>query len=125
MVVIDNTTAFTEKSAVYNTAYSDMISKENQYNSAKDGIELAIRSSYNSILSNKSTLNIAERTCDMAKREYEASKLRYELGMITNLELTDKIYDLYEAEVSLSQAKVNYTMSVEKYKYDITIGLPQ
>ena len=117
--------AFTEKSAVYNTAYADMINKENQYNSAKDGIELAIRSSYNTIISNKSAVSIAERTYDMAKREYEAAKLQYELGMITNLQLTDIIYDLYEAEVSLSQAKVNYTMSVEKYKYDITIGLPQ
>ncbi len=121
----DLTGAFTENSAVYNTAYADMLNKEFQYNSAKDGIELAIRASYNTIISNHAAMGISERTCDMAKREYDAAKLQYELGMITNLELTDKIYSLYEAEVSLSQAKLNYTMAVEKYKYDITIGLPQ
>ena len=121
----DISESFTSGSAVYNTAYADMLNKEYQYNTALDGIELAIRSSYNSIISNRSAMNISERSVDMAQKEYEAAKLQYDLGLITNLQLTDAIYKLYEAEVNYSQAKLNYTMSVEKYKYDITIGLPQ
>lgn len=115
--------AFTISSAVYNTAYADFTNREYQYKSAREGIELAIRSEYNTIVTTHSSMKIAERTCNMHLAEYEAAKVQYDLGMITNLELTDKINNLYKSQISYSQAKLNYRMAVEKYKYDITIGL--
>jgi len=121
----ENTKVFTESSAVYNTAYADTLNKKYQYDSAKDGIALSIKNSYNTILTNHSAMDIAKKSLEMKEREYEVAKLKYDLGMITNLELTDCIYSLYEAEVAYCQAEIDYTMSVEKYKYDITIGLPQ
>lgn len=117
--------AFTENSAVYNSAYADYIDAQYQYTTIKDSIELYIRSAYNNISTSRSSMDIARRTYEMKLKEYEASKLQYELGMITNLELTDTINDLYDAQVSYAQAKLDYRMSVEKYKYEITIGLPQ
>jgi len=122
---LDISDAFTERSAVYNTAYADYINKEYQYKSAKDGIDLAIRASYNTIVSNYSAMEIANRKYEMNLSEYKAAKLQYELGMITNIELTDKINALYDSQIEHFQAKLNYRMAVEKYKYDISVGLPQ
>jgi outer membrane protein TolC len=68
-------------------------------------------------------MKIAERTYNMHLSEYEAAKVQYDLGMITNLELTDKINNLYKSQISYAQAKLNYRMAIEKYKYDITIGI--
>ena len=56
-------------------------------------------------------------------KEYDAAKLKYELGMITNLELTSCINDLYSSQVNYANAKLGYRLAVEKYKYEITIGL--
>ena len=120
-----HTKAFTESSAVYNTAYADTVNKQYQLDMAKDNIELAILSQYNKIYTDYCAIALAQRTYDMRFAEYEAAKLQYELGMITNIELTEKINNLYDTQTELFQAKLNYTMSVEKYKYDITIGLPQ
>ncbi len=117
--------AFTSSSAAYNTAYSSYIDAQYGYDKARDLVELSIHSAYNTILTNHSAMDIARRTYEMKLKEYDASKLQYELGMITNLELTDKINALYDAQVDYAQKKLDYRMSVEKYKYDITIGLPQ
>ena len=117
--------AFTTSSSVYNSAYADYINAQYQYTSLRDIAEFNIHSAYNTILTNHSAMDIARRTYEMKLKEYDASKLQYELGMITNLELTDKINALYEAQVDYAQKKLDYRMSVEKYKYDITIGLPQ
>ena len=122
---LDISDAFTINSAVYNTAYADYVNKEYQYKTARDGIELAIRNEFNSIITNHSSMGISERTYNMKLAEYDAAKVQYDLGLITNLELTDIINELYRAQISYSQAKLNYRMAVEKYKYDITIGLPQ
>ena len=43
--------------------------------------------------------------------------------MITNLDLTSSINDLYSAQVSYANAKLTYRLAVEKYKYEITVGL--
>ena len=43
--------------------------------------------------------------------------------MITNLELTKSINDLYEAQTAFANAKVKYRLAVEKYKHEITLGL--
>ena len=122
---LDISDAFTISSAVYNTAYADYVTKEYQYKTACEGVELAIRNEYNTIITNHSSMEIAGRTYNMKLSEYDAAKVQYDLGLITNLELTDKINELYKSQIAYSQAKLNFRMAVEKYKYDITIGLPQ
>lgn len=120
---LDISDAFTTSSAVYNIAYADYVTKKYQYDNALKMIDLAIRSEYNTIVTTHSSMKIAERTCNMHLSEYEAAKVQYDLGIITNLELTEKINNLYKSQITYSQAKLNYRMAVEKYKYDITIGL--
>ncbi len=113
----------TENSAVYNQAKASFEKADYNYTNTCKLIGLSIKGNYNSILTAKADMHTAELTYNMKLREYESDKVKYELGMITNLELTETINDLYNAQVSFANAKLSYRMAVEKYKYEITIGL--
>jgi hypothetical protein len=78
---------------------------------------------YNTIVSSKDKMDIAEMQYNIKLREYNAAKIKYELGVIANVELTKAINDLYDAQVSYANAKLNYRMAIEKYEYEITTGL--
>ena len=86
-------------------------------------IALLIRSAYNSICTSNADMETARQSYEMKQKEYESGKIKYELGMITNLQLTQIINELYEAQVNYANAKITYRLAVEKYKYEITIGL--
>lgn len=119
----DLSDVLTENSAVYNQAKASFEKADYNYTHTCKLIALSIKSSYNSIITARADMNTSELTYNMKLREYESDKVKYELGMITNLELTETINDLYNAQVSFANAKLNYRMAVEKYKYEITIGL--
>ena len=68
-------------------------------------------------------MDLSKAQYETELKKYDAAKLKYELGMITNNELTQTINTLYEAQISYANAKSNYRMAIEKYKYEITIGL--
>ncbi len=123
MLYFDIAKSFTSGSAVYNTAYADYIDAQNTCQSALDGISLSLKNSYNSTLTTHTAMELAKRQYEIKLKAYDAVKLKYELGMISNLELTNSINELYDAQVSYANAKLNYRMAVEKYKYEISTGL--
>ena len=45
--------------------------------------------------------------------------------MITNAQLTATMNSVFNAETELENAKLTYKLAVEKYGYEITIGLGQ
>ena len=85
--------------------------------------KIAIKSAYNDIVTAKANLDVSKRQYEMKLKRYEAAKIEYELGVISNIELTGAINDLYDAQVSYAQAKLNYKMAVETYKMQISSGL--
>lgn len=113
----------TSASSLYNTAYSSYINAEYNYTNTQKLIALLIRSAYNSICTSNADMETARQSYEMKQKEYESGKIKYELGMITNLQLTQIINELYEAQVNYANAKITYRLAVEKYKYEITIGL--
>jgi len=115
--------SFTSGSAVYNTANADYIDAQNTYKTAVDGITLSLRSIYNNTITTHTAMDLARRQYENKLKAYEAVKLKYDLGMISNLELTNGINELYDAQVSYANAKLGYRMAVEKYKYEISTGL--
>lgn len=119
----DLSTVLTESSATYNSAYADYLSAKNTYENAKKMIALKIKSAYNNIITSKSNLDIAKRQYEMNLKRYEAAKIKYDLGIISNIELTQAINELYDAQVSYAQGKQSYKMAVEAYKAEITVGL--
>ena len=79
---------------------------------------------------NKTTLkideyvaNLAKKHCEIVKTEYEAYKIKAEIGMITNNDLIEKADELTECENTYDNALLNQKLAVEKYYYDIKIGL--
>lgn len=119
----DMSSALTDHSATYNTAYASFMKADYNYTHNSKLIALSIQSGYNNILTSEANMETARQTYEIKLLEYESSKLKYELGMITNLDLTSSINDLYSAQVSYANAKLTYRLAVEKYKYEITIGL--
>jgi len=113
----------TKGSATYNTAYSSYLDAEYNYNSTVKLIGLSIKTSYNNILTSKQSMDIASRQYYMKLRQYEAAKIKYDLGAIANVELTSSINELYDAQVSYANAKLSYRMAIEKYKVEIITGL--
>ena len=113
----------TSDSAIYNTSYASYVKADYNYTNTKKLISLLIKTSYNSILTSKANMGTAQLSYEMKLKEYDSAKLKYELGMITNLDLTQAINALYEARTQYANAKVAYRLAIEKYKYEITIGL--
>lgn len=112
-----------EGAATYNTAYASYIEADFNYTNTQKLIGLSLKSSYNKIITTKANMETARMQYEMDLKEYDAAKLKYELGMIANLELTKCINDLYSSQVNYANAKLSYRLAVEKYKYEITIGL--
>lgn len=111
------------KSTTYTDSVDNLSNLQYNYNNASKQIGVAIKSQYSSVLQAKGNIKTAEMTQDVKKRQYEAAKLRFDLGLITNIELTDQLNDLHDSETALEQAKMNYKLAVIKYKYEVEIGL--
>ena len=122
-VYFEHSKALTESSATYNTAYASYMDADYNYTHTQKLIALSIKSLYNSIITSSANMETSRMQYEIDLKEYDAAKLKYELGMITNLELTSCINDLYSSQVNYANAKLNYRLAVEKYKYEITIGL--
>lgn len=113
----------TSTSAMYHTAYASYVKADYDYSNTKKLIALRISTSYNSILTAKADMDTAKLSYEMKVKQNDSAKLKYELGMITNLELTQSINELYESQTQYANAKVTYRLAVEKYKKEITVGL--
>ena len=104
-----------ESSATYQSEYS--------YTNGKKQIALSLNNTYNSCLTAKDSLNTAQTSADIAKQTYDINKVKFGSGMITNTELTKSLNDYLNANISLENAKLTYKLAVEKYGYEISIGL--
>lgn len=113
----------TESTAVYNKAYSSYLDAEYNYDSTKKLMAISLRSMYNNVLTQKQNMTLAEKQYNIKQKEYEAAKIKYELGSISNIELTKSINDLYDSQVSFANTKLSYKMAIEKYRYEINTGL--
>ena len=109
--------------AVKANSYSKFIQSEYDYTKNSKLIALSVRNSYNEALSAKNNLEIAEKNLEIIKQGYEADKLQFELGMITNTALTSTLNNLASLEVNVENTKLAYALAVKKYQYEISIGL--
>lgn len=112
-----------DKTSAYHTAYSDSVTAEYTYDNSSKLIKLSMKNDYASILSAKDAVTTAENTLEIKNIEYESSKIKFEMGMITNLELTSAMAELDSAKVQLENARLSYLLSVLKFEYNTTIGI--
>lgn len=112
-----------ENTANYKNAESAYLQSKYNYDSNSRLIGLSIQASGNNIASTKGNLEIAELSLSVKQREYDTAKLKFEMGMITNLELVNAQTQLLSAQTELESTKLSYKLAVEKYQYEITYGV--
>lgn len=110
-------------SAEYSSARASMIQSEVTSKYSKKMIGISINSSYNAILDAKENLLIAEDNLLLKQKEYNVAKIQYDLGLITNTQLTAIMNNVTTAQTELDNAKLKYKLAVIKYGYEITVGL--
>lgn len=116
---------FGYKSSEYSSANQSRIQSEVTYNNTTKLIGISINSSYNEILDAKDSLALAEEKLALANQEYNIAVIQSNLGLITNTQLTSSMNAVFNAETELENANLTYKLAVEKYGYEITIGLGQ
>jgi outer membrane protein TolC len=82
-----------------------------------------LKATYNNLLNAGDNLNLSKMELSIKNREYEASKIKYEIGVITNMELTDNLNKKLISEVDYEKAKLDYKLAKEKYEYEIKTGI--
>lgn len=112
-------------SAEYSSAHQSKVQSEVTYNNSSKLIGISINSSYNAILDAKDSLKLAEENLALCQQEYNVGVIQHELGMITNTQLTGIMNSVAAAQIELDNAKLSYKLAVEKYGYEITVGLGQ
>ena len=120
---LETTLVLGYKSSEYSAANQTLVQSEYTYANSKKLIGLSIMSAYNEILNTEDSLKLAEQNLELKTQEYNVAKVQCEIGMITNTQLTGALNAVTSAEIELENAKLNYKLAVEKYGYEITLGL--
>lgn len=113
----------TGQAAVTYAAQSDAIKASYQCSYNSRLILLGVRGSYYEILNAQESMEIAQVKRDMQATQYEAAKLKFQMGMMTATQLTAALNELSQAEMELENAKCTYRLAVERYQYEVSIGL--
>ncbi len=112
--------AFVSKNSAAQYSY---ITAEYNYTNNKSLILLGIKSSYNNIAATKNNVSLAEATLNLKKNAYNIAKVQFDQGLITNTELLSSLNDVNTSEIEYENSRLKYKLAVDKYKYDISIGL--
>ncbi len=112
-----------KNTSAYNSAYSEYLLSEYTYQNSSKLIKLSLKNEYASILTAKDSITTAENSLEIKQVEYDSAKIKYEMGMITNLELTSKMVELDSCKVQLENARLTYLLAVLKFDYNTTIGI--
>ena len=87
-----------------------------QYNYKINDINYDVLSTYNNVLIEKENLDIANINIEKAIREDKALKIRYETGLVSELDFLKGKSALNKASYENNIARLAYTMAVETYK---------
>lgn len=115
--------ALGEENPKFHTAYADYLSATHNYTTGVRNIALAIKSAYYDAINAANAAAVAQKKLDYKKKEYEANKLRFEMGMITSGVLTALSDELTMTEISYENALLTYKLAAENYNYQITVGV--
>lgn len=123
LVYQETTGAYGMRSSKYSAATSTVRQCDYYYTNTKKQISLLIKNAYNSAITAKDNLNVAQKKRELKEQEYSVVNIKYGLGMATNTEVTNALNALASADIELENAKLSYKLATEKYGYEISIGL--
>lgn len=112
-----------QTSAQHSDAVQSKLSAETNYKNAVRQTDIFINSTYNAVLDAYDALKLAEENYSIRQQEYDISVIQYDIGMITNEQLISSMNFATSSKIQLDNAKLTYKLAVEKYNYEIAIGL--
>jgi len=112
-----------ETSSQYSDANNNVVQAEYTYTNTKKLIALSVRSSFNAIKNAQMNISVNEKRLELRKKQSEAARLKYELGMIGNTEYIQAVNNVYAQQTAYESALLTYKLAVEKYGYEISLGL--
>lgn len=113
----------TDDMALYHQVYSEYLKSKYTYENAEKMIKLGLENEFTGVLGEMDAISVAEYDLEIKQALYESAKVKHELGMITNLELTGAMAELEASRVTLENARVTYALGVIKFGYNTTIGI--
>ena len=89
--------------------------------SLKRKIYRDVRENLNSLKAEDRRLRISNEKMKQAEKAFELARIRYERGLINNLELIEAENDLYNSELENLQARVGYNLASVELSYSLSI----
>lgn len=89
---------------------------------AKNGVEMGVRSAYLSLITSEKQINTYEKAVQNAQKALELAELSFELGQGTSNEVTQARIDLMNAKKSLAEQIHSYNMALLDFDYSIGLG---
>lgn len=115
--------SLSKRSSTYYSAYKNNITAQHNYTTGKKNIALLIKNAYFTALEAEENEKISAKMLDYATKNYEVSKLKSEMGMLSSLALSASSDELTSAQNAYQNALLTKKLAIEKYKYEISIGL--
>ena len=110
-------------SSQYYDANNNAVQAEYTYTNTKKLIALSIRTSHNAITNAAMELSVAQKRLELLKKQSEVAKLKYELGMIGNIEYMQAVNSAYNQQTVYESALLKHKLATQKYSYEISLGL--
>lgn len=111
--------------------YAELDSAESQIRQAqirieqtKASIRSEIRQDWLSLESAEANLEKAQKALELAEEQAELSKVSFEAGAITNLEVLDANHLVFLSEVSLAQLELQYQLAIMKLEKAVRMFNP-
>lgn len=113
---------YTPNTYKYKYAESTLKTMETLINNQNKTIEADIKGKYDEIKTAKEEIKLMDSNIQKAKEGLRLSKLSYELGTGTSLEVNEAIVMLNSSELGKSNAVSNYNTSLLEYDRSVNIG---
>lgn len=101
----------------YRYAEQDYLKAKYEYEEAKLTQEKNLNQAYMSVQGSIQAVKMYEKTYETISESYRISKIRYDLGMITNHELNLALLAQQGAEINLLNAKLNYQLAIAQLEF--------
>lgn len=102
---------------------SSIPSNHEDFEEIKGSFGASLRKQYENIGENQRLLQEAEDALALETKNFEASQLQYDLGMISKLALTNAQDTLDTKKASVKAARDNLFLAIEQYKWAVEYGI--
>ncbi len=106
----------------YHTAKSNFEAQTQQYEQSLNQNTISVMSAYNNMVSVYETLDYLNKQVEIVRKNADAQKLRYDMGMITAVDYLDTLNQLADTELTVEDTALNAYLASLNYRaaYDCT-----